>query len=62
MGSPEAMKNETPNYLNELNKAQHEAVLKINGPVLVLAGAGTGNDRSGCYPASPARSTLGPEP
>ena len=36
-------------YKNELNAAQHEAVTSVNGPHLIIAGAGTGKTRTIVY-------------
>ena len=33
-------------YMNDLNPAQREAVLALDGPVLMLAGAGTGKTKA----------------
>ena len=32
-------------YLNNLNKAQKEAVLYLDGPLLIVAGAGSGKTK-----------------
>ena len=32
-------------YLTHLNKSQEEAVLNLNGPLLIVAGAGSGKTR-----------------
>ena len=36
---------ELSEYLNELNEAQKEAVLHMNGPMIIIAGAGSGKTR-----------------
>jgi len=39
------MKDDTNSFLKQLNKEQLDAVLKIEGPVMVIAGAGSGKTR-----------------
>jgi len=39
----------TVNYKNDLNPAQYEAVTSVNGPHLIIAGAGTGKTRTIVY-------------
>jgi DNA helicase-2/ATP-dependent DNA helicase PcrA len=59
------VKLQKPDFLNELNKAQREAVVHYNGPSLVIAGPGSGKTRVLTYRVSyllskgvPARSIL----
>ena len=33
-------------YLNSLNKSQKDAVLTLDGPILIVAGAGSGKTKS----------------
>jgi DNA helicase-2/ATP-dependent DNA helicase PcrA len=34
-----------PNYLEELNEPQREAVMHVNGPIMIIAGAGSGKTK-----------------
>ncbi|HQW83484.1 MAG TPA: UvrD-helicase domain-containing protein, partial [Ferruginibacter sp.] len=33
------------NYLNDLNEPQREAVIHLNGPIMIIAGAGSGKTK-----------------
>ena len=33
------------NYLDELNEPQREAVMHVNGPIMIIAGAGSGKTK-----------------
>ncbi|MDP2175871.1 MAG: 3'-5' exonuclease [Bacteroidota bacterium] len=39
------MTNQYPPYLDKLNETQREAAMKIDGPVMIIAGAGSGKTR-----------------
>jgi DNA helicase-2/ATP-dependent DNA helicase PcrA len=46
---PEAPSHLTIEYRNQLNPAQYQAVTSVNGPHLIVAGAGTGKTRTITY-------------
>lgn len=43
------MKSKKPTFLKDLNEAQQEAATAVDGPVLILAGAGSGKTRALTY-------------
>jgi DNA helicase-2/ATP-dependent DNA helicase PcrA len=47
--APEQSRRFTIDYRNQLNPAQYQAVTSVNGPHLVIAGAGTGKTRTITY-------------
>lgn len=47
--APEAALRLTIDYRNQLNPAQYQAVTSVNGPHLIIAGAGTGKTRTITY-------------
>jgi len=46
---PQSPDNQSTNFLNELNPAQKQAAMQINGPVLIIAGAGSGKTKTLTY-------------
>ncbi len=48
-GGPEVRKQFQIDYRNQLNPAQYDAVSSVDGPILVIAGAGTGKTRTITY-------------
>ncbi|MGA1307682.1 MAG: UvrD-helicase domain-containing protein, partial [Candidatus Kapaibacteriota bacterium] len=46
---PQSSEESSKNFIDELNPAQQQAAKYINGPVLIIAGAGSGKTKTLTY-------------
>ncbi|MFN5114220.1 MAG: UvrD-helicase domain-containing protein, partial [Ignavibacteria bacterium] len=46
---PQSPDNQSIDFLNELNPAQKQAAMQVSGPVLIIAGAGSGKTKTLTY-------------